>query len=189
MTLNLIALLSKFDQPEWSGGSHTAPELRLLLFALAYSLRATRIIETGYDAGMTTVVLAETGAEVVGIDNGEEYPNVKGAATERVKEYPNIELIEGDALEYLRSQADNSIDFIFIDDAHHYNWVLTEALEVKRILRPGGLAAFHDTTECNIWEIIDNVFADWQRIELPAISPGLSRDMGVGVVRKPGNGV
>lgn len=186
MSLNLLSLLSQLDQPEWSGGSHTAPELRLLLFCLAHSLRATRIIETGSDAGYTTIVLAETGARVTGIDNHSEYPGIKPKAQERIAQYPNSKILEGDALAYLREQADDSIDFIFIDDFHEHYHVRPEALEARRILRPGGIAAFHDTTECKIWAIVEETFPDWQRIELPAISPGLSRDCGVGIVRKPG---
>lgn len=185
MSLNLLSLLSQLDQPEWSGGSHTAPELRLLLFCLAHSLRATRIIETGYDTGMTTIVLAETGAEVIGVDNGEQYPNVKQVALERVGQYPNCKLIQGEALAYLKEQDNDSIDLIFIDDNHEFEQVVAEAQEVRRILRPGGIAVFHDTTECKIWAIVEETFPDWQRIEIPAISPGLSRDCGVGIVRKP----
>ena len=47
----LQAVLTHFTQTVHSGGIYTPPGNRLLLAALAVSLNARDILETGYDAG------------------------------------------------------------------------------------------------------------------------------------------
>ena len=167
-----------------SGGSHTPPETRYLLYSLAVSIRAKDILETGYDAGHTTEALCKTGANVVGVDDLSEYPETNALATQRLAKYENCELLNIDALRFLRCAPGESYDFIFIDDNHSSSHVHEEAKEVKRILRPGGIAVFHDTKYHKIWWIIMDVFPDWDKIEFPAISPIKNEDFGIGIVVK-----
>jgi predicted O-methyltransferase YrrM len=39
---------------------------------------------------------------------------------------------------------ENSMDFIFIDGAHSYEYVLNDSEKAWAMLRPGGIAAWHD---------------------------------------------
>ena len=110
-----------------SGGMHTTPALRLLLLSLALLSEARTILETGYDGGYTTRILAATGAHVVGVDNGSEYPGVKQDAADMLACYPNVELVWMDALAYLLQAPADSFDLVFIDDAHQLQHVSEEA--------------------------------------------------------------
>jgi predicted O-methyltransferase YrrM len=177
-------LLKTFTQVAHSGGIHTAPEARLILFALAVGIRAKDILELGSDAGATTLALSMSGAQVTGVDNRSEYPDVKPTAEAQVAPYPNCKIVYKDALEFLRESPDNAYDLIFVDDDHKMDHVREEAIEVRRVLRAGGFVAFHDTVIHNLWQVIEEVYPDWQRINLPAISPSAGSDYGIGLVRK-----
>ncbi len=177
--------LQKHLQVETSGGMHTAPEARLIMASIAKGMHAQDILETGYDAGYTTLAFAQTGAaNVVGIDNRSEYPESKDSAREMLKGYPNVHLLFADALEFLKETADDSFDIIFIDDSHKVEHVFEEALQVKRVLRPGGYAFFHDTNVRFIFVVMQAAFQDWPIINLPAYSPVTGEDFGLGMTRK-----
>jgi len=175
-----------FLQTEETGGMHTAPGVRILLYALAKLIGAQTILETGYDAGYTTRALALTGARVTGIDNLSEYAEFDDAAHAMLADYDNVTLIEGDAQEYLYYHEDESFDLIFIDDWHKKEYVRGEANAVERVLRSGGIAVFHDTVyHQHLGDIMDEGFKGWQRLDLPAPSPVSGGDMGITVLRKP----
>ena len=178
-------LLDELQQQEESGGINNPPELRLLLCLLAQMTRAKRIIETGYDAGYTTMALALTGAKVLAVDDLSGYPGVEAGARERLHGISNVSLFNTDALEFLRVQPDESADLIFVDDDHSPAHVARECTEIRRILRPGGMAAFHDVNVGDLWQVINRAFSGWMRIYLPAYQPGSDLDYGVGIVRKP----
>lgn len=173
-----------------SGGMHTAPEARLLLYALCVSLGAKEVLELGFDAGWTTEVLAKSGAHVTAIDNNSEYPKTTALARARLASYTNCDLLETDAIEFLIATPDDFYDFIFIDDSHEFMHVTVEAYIARLKIKSGGIIAFHDTNIHRIWQVIEEVFRDWQRINLPAWSPQYSRadsgsDFGLGIVRRP----
>lgn len=179
-------LLVKFTQKEVSGGVCTAPAARLLMHALLVLLGAKRAIETGYDAGVTTEALAMSGAEVLGVDDLCEYSEVDTNARVRLAGYPNVTLVEDDALAFLKQQPDCSIDFIFVDERHLAEYVKDESEEIRRIMRPGGVAVFHDTAIFpELRNVVHSSFEDWQCMDLPAVSPYHGINFGISVVRKP----
>ena len=179
--------LLHFTQAIYTGGVHTSPDARALLLFLARSIDAQRIIETGYDAGYTTAALAASGAaEVIGIDNLSEHPEAAEVALRVIDGYPNIKLLfPREALHFLIEQPDDSICMLFIDDSHNLEHVRAEAIVAKRIVRPGGIIAFHDVRQLGIWRILVEVFEGWEMMNLPAISPNNGVDYGIGIVRRP----
>lgn len=181
------ALVVHFTQKTTTGGVHTSPLLRLILLFLAKNIGVKRIIETGYDCGVTTEALAASGAQVIGVDNLTEYPEAEFLAQLRAGVYPNVELRQAEALDFLRGEPDASACLIFIDDLHDSNHVRLEAVEARRIIRPGGIVAFHDTRApgLKLWSVVEEVFPDWERFNLPAISPDNGIDYGLGIVRRP----
>jgi len=190
----LFDLCSKIGHGEFSGGLYTTHGNKMMLVAIALTIHAKDILELGYDAGATTLALAMTGANVVGVDNGDEYPEVKVNALERMKDYPNVTLCNMDALLYLQKCEDSSFDLIFIDDWHDYTHVLNEAAQARRVVRPGGFVCLHDTIVHGLWGAIEEIFPDWQRIEMPSIQDGemwqgveryRGQNFGFGMVRRP----
>ena len=181
-------ILSVFTQTVISGGMNTAPEARLLLFALATFIHAQTILETGYDAGYTTEILEMTGAKVIAIDNGSEYPEVKKEAKERLSRYTNCKLLDTDALSFLRDVPDEMFDLIFIDDDHTPSHVKDEVVEVRRILKTGGLVVFHDTEKDEtLKRVVNEGLADWEILHLPAWCKdegGVVVNFGLTVARK-----
>lgn len=125
-------------------------------------------------------------ARVLAVDDLGEYETADEVARERLSEYENVELRIADALQTLKGLPDDAVDFIFIDDDHSPVMVEREIFEVRRVLRPGGIAMFHDTLIYDgPWFLIEKHMGDWQRINLPAISPLSCLDYGMGLVRKP----
>ncbi len=164
------------------GGSNTPPETRLLLFSLAVSMQAGDILELGCDMGYTTRVLAATGANIVGVDafcEGNEE-----SARRLTAPYPNCTIVKSEAYQYLLGAPDSSFDMIFVDDFHDPLHVGREAIAIRRIIRPRGIVAFHDTIyDPRLREVVQKIFSDCEQIEFPAISPLYERDFGITIVR------
>jgi predicted O-methyltransferase YrrM len=179
-------LLERFLQTEETGGIHTPPEVRLLLFAIGVALRAEFVVELGYDAGYTLEALALTGADAVGVDDLSEYSVADTTARERLSKYNNVTLLKKEAIAFMQGLEDGSVDLMFIDDSHAADHVKLEVVEVKRVIRPGGVAVFHDTVVfAHLAEIVRDAFSDWERLTLPAISMHANKDFGITIVRKP----
>ena len=156
------------------------------MFSLVVGLRANDVLELGYDAGATLEALALTGAErVVGVDNLTEYAYVESEAVKRLAPYPNVKMLQREAVEYLNSLPDESVDFVHVDDSHEVDHVFLEAVQLRRVLRPGGIALFHNDGTQGLWDVLQRAYKDWGWVRLPAVSPynGLVPDLGL--VRKP----
>lgn len=174
---------------EGAGGGHTAPELRVLLAALAGLMRAGRILETGYDEGMTTeALLVGSDASVYGVDNLSEYGNTEQKARVRLESYERrVILSHANALDYLQRCGDGSFDLIFLDDNHCAGNVKHELRAIPRLLRQHGLLVCHDTRyHPHIWRLITEELPSWPVIHLPCYSPIMHSDMGVAILQKPG---
>ncbi len=181
-------IIGAFSQKVISGGMNTAPDVRMMLFALAMSIYAQDILELGYDAGFTTEVLAMTGVRVVGVDNNAEYPGIKRAAQRRLAKYKNCTLITREALDFLEASADDSYDLVFVDDWHDPNHVLLEVEQIRRIVRVGGIVVFHDTTwDKRLGYVVKAGLPGWEILHLPAwgeTREGVIMDFGITVARK-----
>lgn len=166
------------------GGSNTPPETRLLLFSLAVSMQARDILELGCDMGYTTRVLATTGVNVVGVDafcEGNEE-----SACQLTAPYPNCTIVKSEAYQYLLSIPGRSFDMVFVDDFHDPHHVGRESIAIRRIIRPHGIVAFHDTIyDPRLREVVQKIFSDCEQIEFPAVSPLYERDFGITIVRIP----
>ena len=179
-------VLDRFRQEYQSGGRHVPPEMRLFLLMLARLTRSERALETGYDAGVTLDALSLGSKEVVGIDNLSQYWEAEKVAQARLAGRENVTMINQDALDFLREQPDRSFDLVFVDDKHEPQHVSQEAVEVRRVLRPGGIVVFHDTTYHNLASVVGLAFSGCEFVELPCFSPVNGCNMGLMLVRKLG---
>lgn len=187
----LMALLS---ESSCSSGSYVSPANRLMLMGLAMSLHARDILETGTSTGGTALAFALTGARVVTIDHDQQHPEVRAIAQHRLCGYQNVSCVHDDALFYMATQPSSSVDMMFLDDGHWPEYTRKMLAHAQRVLRPGGIIAFHDTLSCHMWEVIESTFpATWQRMNVPSWqgdtgytgTPNVDgQDFGLGWVRK-----
>lgn len=187
--VNTLAQLGKLLlQQENSGGIHTSPASRLLLFAILQAIQAKQVLELGFDAGYTTELLALGAEKVVAIDNYIEYPETKVRAEKVLEAYEGCALIRQDALVYLKTLEDSSLDLVFVDDKHEAVHIREEAVEINRVVRLGGFAVFHDVNISleggSLGAIVSNELRGWERIFLPCISPALGENFGIGLYRR-----
>lgn len=193
LTHLLEILLDDLTQSADAGGIHTAPELRLLLVALALTNKAELVVETGYDIGLTTEAMALASTKVIAVDNESEYQNSKHFAEEVLKDYPNVERIVGDALAVLKLRSNESVDLVFIDDYHHFAHIEQEVAELRRILKPKGLAVFHDAKRDDNGGYADSKnltwflksILNWNHIELDSFSLKDGTNVGIVIFQKP----
>ncbi len=133
----------------------TEPWTVAVLAALVRAKRPYYVLETGTFEGLTTLHLfdamndygAEHGAILYTIEQDPvRYAQAgqKFQAVERQHAGTAIELLQGDALAFMRNLAPASLDFIFLDDDHSAPHVKEELDEAARVLRPGGICCVHD---------------------------------------------
>lgn len=125
-----------------------------VLCALIRAKKPHVLIETGTFEGRTSIAMfhameayaSQHGALLWTLENDRErilraFERIKPITTDT---YSGVNLIECDALEWLRGRPDNFCDFVFLDDDHTAAHVGLELDECLRIVRPGGLICGHD---------------------------------------------
>ena len=133
----------------------TEPWTVNLLCALVRAKKPHILIETGTFEGLTTRALFQAIESYAG-EHGSalftlEYEHERWlraqtylATFETLPSGPGIQLLEADALQWLRERPAGFADFIFVDDDHTQAHVEAELTECLRILRPGGIVCGHD---------------------------------------------
>ncbi len=128
-------------------------ETQSLLKTLLTMLRPARVLEVGTAVGFSALLMSEylpEGAHITTIEKYEKRIPIARQNFRRAGKEEQITLIEGDAMEVLRS-LDGPFDFVFMDAAKgQYPHYLPEVL---RILTPGGVL------------MSDNVLQDGSLIE------------------------
>ena len=128
-------------------------ETQSLLKTLLTMLRPARVLEVGTAVGFSALLMSEylpEGAHITTIEKYEKRIPIARQNFRRAGKEEQITLIEGDAMEVLRS-LDGPFDFVFMDAAKgQYPHYLPEVL---RLLTPGGVL------------MSDNVLQDGSLIE------------------------
>jgi hypothetical protein len=98
-------------------------------------------------------------AKIYSIDPWEYYPvhkNFRKAwmyepiyqrAKEALSKYPNSEIIRKRSMDAVGSFEDNSLDFVFIDADHRFQYITNDIAEWLKKVRPGGIISGHDFAE------------------------------------------
>lgn len=111
-----------------------------------------RVLEIGSYCGRSTICLAQTAQEVHAVDpfDGRATPNRKdtfGAFSENLERYGVADRVtahRGTSIAVLPKLQPESFDLVWIDGAHAYESVLLDIWLALKVLKPGGLLAFHD---------------------------------------------
>jgi len=131
-------------------------------FAQLGDLHGLRVLDFGCGHGMAAVVLARAGAHVTAFDLSHGY--VAEARQRAVSNEVAIDIVQADG-ERLPF-ADGSFDRIWGNAVLHHLDMTIAAQELRRVLRPGGIAVF-----CEPWG--ENPLLNWARHRFPY--PGKQR--------------
>lgn len=132
------------------------------LIALLNPQPGERILDLGCGTGQLTTLIAENGAQVIGLDSS---PEMIAAAA---KEYPHIEFVLGDAREF---SFPDTFDAIFSNATLH--WITDCDAVTKRIaesLKPGGRFIAEFGGKGNIAHLVGALRAELEDCGQPAIA-------------------
>jgi len=112
-------------------------------------LKPETVLEIGIDHGGTLQVWSEFSADnamLIGVDNDPDVKDIKYVDVEN----KNIVTIVGDSqrnetIELVKNKlGDRKVDFLFIDGDHRELAVRNDFINYSKLVRPGGIIAFHD---------------------------------------------
>jgi predicted O-methyltransferase YrrM len=117
-----------------------------LIVRLCRMQGARAIFEIGTADGRTTANLAAAGADAQVFTLNPPRPKL-GARFQGTPLERRITQLIGDSSVFDFSPFFNSMDFVFIDANHHYEYVRRDSQTALRLLRAGGTAVWHDYIE------------------------------------------
>ncbi len=79
-------------------------------------------------------------------------------ALERLKPY-NCEIIRRYSLDMVRKFKPNTLDFVYIDGNHEFEYVMQDIIEWAKRVRPGGMVAGHDYYHFRLAGVVEAVNA------------------------------
>ncbi|MBA3580351.1 MAG: class I SAM-dependent methyltransferase [Gemmatimonadaceae bacterium] len=155
-------------EPLSADGNVTLLELTVLN-ALVAARRPERIFEIGTFDGRTTLNFAANApdAAVYTLDLptasipalavhsddrqfiGRSQGGARGARFRAAVERERITQLEGDSATFDYSPFAKTVDFVFVDGAHSYDYVMSDSRKALELAAPGALIAWHDYGE---WE-------------------------------------
>lgn len=103
---------------------------------------AANVLEIGVFEGETSVKMIEAlpyGGKYTGIDINDYLNhdlNSFGA---------DVEFILGESIQVMQGMDPEQFDLIFVDGDHSWANILPEFKEIERMIKPGGIMAYHDT--------------------------------------------
>jgi predicted O-methyltransferase YrrM len=126
---------------------------RKRLAKLFAALGFTRGAEIGVREGVFSEVLCKAipGLELLCVDLWDAYYHFASAdgarhyltAQKRLAAY-NARLVKATSMDAAREIADESLDFVYIDADHRFDWVMQDLIEWSKKVRPGGIVSGHD---------------------------------------------
>lgn len=138
--------------PVAAGGEVTLQEL-VCINALIHRTQPQRLLEIGTLGGRTTlnmVANTQPDAEIFTLDLPATAQSRTGAAQEMFGR--RWTQLYGDSLTFDFSPLYNSLDFVFVDANHTYEYVSSDSLQALKLLRQtGGVIVWHDYTSWD-WE-------------------------------------
>ena len=160
----------------------------IVLYTLARTIGAQSIVELGTYAGHSTNYLAEAarynGGRVDAVDLVRWWGGVLRGQAITLRNRMVVRQHKMDALKYLESRSDDSIDFIFEDTNHGWNNTYQLIMTGTRKLRSGGIMVVHDVAVtgvegCDVDMAIESSGLDFHSFK---VFPG---EQGLAVWRKP----
>ena len=128
------------------GGWSYWGDARRELFSTLGDVRDLRILDYGCGHGQLGVYLALQGAEVTGFDLSPNAVEIANSAAQRYGLRCSFDVRDAEELSYPDARFDMVIGFGVI---HHVIKYSKSAFHLRRVLKPGGRAVFHETLWSN----------------------------------------
>jgi predicted O-methyltransferase YrrM len=93
-------------------------------------------------------------------DDQKEMDEIYEFAKNRLKNF-NCEFVRKTSMEAIKDFNDNSLDFVFIDGNHTFEYVVNDIAEWEKKVKPGGIISGHD-----FWNS-DDLKTVWATVETP----------------------
>ena len=144
----------RFDQPRKAHSTITQAEA-LVLMKLVKQLKATVTLETGVAFGASSLAICDAKRSFdaankmhYGVDPNQSTEYADAALVSLRKEHLDSEfqILEGPSHLMLPKLIEKGVllDFAFVDGWHTFDYTLIDFFLVDKMLRPGGIVAFHD---------------------------------------------
>ena len=136
--------IRRYDKP-----AESTPFPLEYAFHLLGELRGTTVVDLGCGEGLNTVILASLGARVLSVDISDKSLELTGkrALANGVRE--NVTLVHSDAATI--PIQDGTADRVLCAAILHHVDCLATAQQIRRILKPGGIAVFLEPIEGPSW--------------------------------------
>lgn len=121
------------------------------------------VLEMGSWVGLSTIVLARVAKEVVSVDwhQGDQEMGHQRTLTEFIRNLQThsplkaaVSFMVGKFSKILPVLRDNAFDMAYIDGAHDTDSVVHDTKQAVRVVKQGGILAWHDANRQNVWEAI-----------------------------------
>jgi predicted O-methyltransferase YrrM len=123
-------------------GWNSEPDVCQFIGSLIKMNGYKNVLEIGVFEGETSVKMIEAlpiGGKYTGIDiNDYRKLDFKKAGK-------GWNFIIGESIKVLANMPEHHFDFIFVDGDHSWDNILPEFKEIERVIKPGGVIAYHDT--------------------------------------------
>ena len=88
-------------------------------------------------------------------------------ALNRLKSY-NCELIKKESIDAVKDIPYKSLDFVYIDGSHEFDWVMVDIIEWGKRIRKGGIISGHDYYKFRVGNVVEsvNLYTDVHKIPL-----------------------
>ena len=123
-------------------GWNSEPDVCQFIGSLIKMNGYKNILEIGVFEGETSVKMIEAlpiGGKYTGIDIN-DYRKL-----DFNKAGKGWNFILGESIKVLSNMPEHHFDFIFVDGDHSWENILPEFKEIERVIKPGGVIAYHDT--------------------------------------------
>jgi hypothetical protein len=77
-------------------------------------------------------------------------------AKQRLAPY-NVTFVRANSMDAVRDVPDESLDFVFIDANHTFDYVMQDIIEWSKKVRPGGMVSGHDYFRCRNFGVVPAV--------------------------------
>lgn len=123
-------------------GWNSEPDVCKFIGSLIKMNGYNNVLEIGVFEGETSVKMIEAlpiGGKYTGIDIN-DYRKLDFNKTGK-----GWNFILGESIKVLANMPEHHFDFIFVDGDHSWENILPEFKEIERVIKPGGVIAYHDT--------------------------------------------